>query len=114
MRDLPEIAAGVGGRRDRPDARHHAAGARTPRTEEAFIDGHKELLELARTLSFRHFKRVCDVWTNLADQDGAEHRAARRPRRPRGPPLESFEGMWFGRMTFDPVSGTIVNKTLST
>jgi hypothetical protein len=88
-------------------------GARTPRTKDAFARDHEMLLDAARTVAFDDFKRHCDRWAAIVDLDGAEQgadadRAAREVYLSR-----SYGGMWFGRMTLDPVSGDIVNTTLS-
>jgi hypothetical protein len=88
-------------------------GACNPRTAAAFACDHKRLLDAARTKSFAEFKRVRDYWMNMVDADGAE-RSDEQDRAGREVHLsESVGGMWFGRMTFDPVSGTIVATTLS-
>ena len=87
-------------------------GARTPRTREAFERDHKVLLDAARTVGFVDFKRTCDRWEAIVDPDGAEadtDRAAREVHL-----SQSYRGMWFGRMTLDPVSGDIVHTTLAT
>ncbi|MGQ0431438.1 MAG: DUF222 domain-containing protein [Microthrixaceae bacterium] len=88
-------------------------GARTPRTREQFETDHKLLLDSARTRGFVDFKRHCDLWEAFVDPDGAEQgadddRAAREVHL-----SQSFGGMWFGRMTLDPVSGDIINTTLA-
>ncbi len=112
MRELPAIAqAWEAGDIDRT---HVTAllSLRTPRTEAAFVDGHAELVELARTQRFRHFKRACDMWRNLADLEGAAQRDADDLDARELHFSESIGGLWFGRITADPVSGAIVNTTL--
>jgi hypothetical protein len=87
-------------------------GVRTARTEEAFDAEHEDLLASARTRGFADFKRHCDTWTFFRDPDGAEQ-DARDDRDARELHLnQSIGGMWFGRSTFDPVSGAIVAETL--
>jgi hypothetical protein len=87
-------------------------GARNPRTAEAFETDHTTLLAAARTSSFTDFQRACDRWSMVTDPDGAE-RDAESDRAARELHLsESFGGMWFGRLTLDPVSGAIVDGTL--
>jgi hypothetical protein len=87
-------------------------GARTTRTSEAFDDEHEDLLESAKTRGFVDFKRHCDTWGFFRDPDGAEDRTG-DDREAREVHLnQSFGGMWFGRSTFDPVSGAIVAETL--
>ena len=87
-------------------------GVRTARTEKAFERDHEILLESARSVGFVSFKAHCDRWELLVDPDGAEQgadddHAAREVHLSR-----SFGGMWFGKMTLDPISGEIVNTTL--
>ncbi|HUS62839.1 MAG TPA: DUF222 domain-containing protein, partial [Acidimicrobiales bacterium] len=87
-------------------------GARNPRTAGAFDRHHEELLDLARGSWFSHFKTACDRWSLVVDPDGAEQ-DAEDDRAARALHLaESFGGMWFGKITLDPISGTIVNETL--
>ena len=88
-------------------------GVCTPRTREAFESDHEGLLDTARTTGFADFKGRCAMWEASTDPDGAEQgadddRAARELHL-----SQSFAGMWFGRITLDPVSGEIVNGTLS-
>lgn len=112
MRLFPAIAqAWAAGEVDRTHVTT-LLGARTPRTKEAFERDHKALLDSARTRSFADFKRHCDVWEMLTDPDGAEQgadddRAAREVHL-----NQSFGGMWFGKLTLDPVSGEIVDTAL--
>lgn len=87
-------------------------GARSARAAQAFDADHERLLDIARTHGFAGFKGACDRWTLLVDPDGAEQ-GADDDRDARELHLsESFGGMWFGRLTLDPVSGTIVDTTL--
>ncbi len=112
LRTLPAVGqAWAAGEVDRA---HLSAmlGVRTARTAGAFDTGHETLLGLARTSTFTHFKRACDHWELTVDPDGAEQgtegdRASREVQL-----AQTFGGMWFGRMTLDPVSGEIVNTTL--
>jgi hypothetical protein len=112
LRDLPAIEqAWAAGEIDRT---HLATmfSKRTPRTREAFAREHEVLLDAARSQRFTEFKRRCDRWELTVDPDGAEQ-GADADRRAREVHLsQSFQGMWFGRMTFDPVSGTILDTTL--
>ncbi|MGH9085208.1 MAG: DUF222 domain-containing protein [Acidimicrobiales bacterium] len=113
MRTLPEVERAW--RVGEIDRTHLITllGARTPRTRDAFETDHKVLLDAARTMGFADFKRRCDVWESLVDPDGAEQ-GADADRDAREVHLsQSFGGMWFGRMTLDPISGEIVQRTLS-
>jgi len=88
-------------------------GARTARTTEVFDgDGHARLLGIARSYGFVSFKAACDRWSMVVDADGAEQSAA-DDRDAREVHLsQSFGGMWFGKITLDPISGEIVSSTL--
>jgi hypothetical protein len=112
MRLFPDVeAAWAAGEIDRCHVTT-LLGARTARTSKAFDRDHTELLESARTRGFVDFKRHCDIWGMYADPDGAEQ-GADEDRAAREVHLsQSFGGMWFGRMTYDPVSGAIVDETL--
>ena len=58
------------------------------------------------------FKAACDRWSMIVDPDGAEQGAA-DDRDAREVHLsQSFGGMWFGKVTLDPISGEIVDTTL--
>jgi len=112
MRTLPMVeAAWADGAIDRA---HVTAllGARTARTAEVFDREHKTLLDIARDSSFEHFKRACDRFEMVVDPDGAEQ-GADDDRNARELHLsQSFGGMWFGRMTLDPIYGEIVDSSL--
>ncbi len=70
------------------------------------------LVSQASTLRYDHFVRAAAYWQQLADPDGAEDDEERR-RDKRDVYLDaSFSGMWFGRMTLDPISGTVVSTEL--
>ena len=88
------------------------AAARTPVTEDTFERDEQVLCEHATTLSYDAFAKSVDYWKQLADPDGAEEdEEARRARR--AVYLEkSFDGMWLGHMTLDPLSGAAVSEEL--
>ncbi len=112
MRELPLVeGAWADGEIDRSHVTT-MLGVRTARTEKAFERDHEILLESARSVGFVSFKAHCDRWELLVDPDGAEQgadddHAAREVHLSR-----SFGGMWFGKITLDPISGEIVNTTL--
>ncbi|HVX17328.1 MAG TPA: DUF222 domain-containing protein [Acidimicrobiales bacterium] len=95
--------------------RTHVSGllaVRNTRTADAFDDDHVDLLDLARSCTFVEFKGRCRMWELMVDPDGAEQGAA-ADRSSRAVHLSrTFGGMWFGKITLDPVSGEIVAGTL--
>jgi hypothetical protein len=112
VRDLPAVdAAWADGEIDRAHITT-LLGARNPRTREVFERDHEELLDLAREHSFTSFKRACDHWSLAADPDGAERDAEDDVAARELHLNETIGGMWFGRLTLDPVNGTIVDTTL--
>jgi hypothetical protein len=86
--------------------------ARRPETAEVFDRDEDQLVGNAKTLTYAHFDRTVDYWLQHADPDGTEADADRQRDRREAHLDQSFEGMWFGKLTFDPISGTIVNNTL--
>ncbi|MDR3648873.1 MAG: DUF222 domain-containing protein [Acidimicrobiales bacterium] len=77
-------------------------------TEDALARDEEMLVAQAATLRYDLFARAASYWRQLADPDGAEDEDERR-RAQRDVYLESsFRGMWLGRITLDPISGSIV------
>jgi hypothetical protein len=89
------------------------ASVRRDDTEEALARDEALLVKHARRLPFEHFTRAVAYWDQMADPDGTEEAAeARRSRR--DVYLEpSFSGMYLGKMTLDPISGSIVAGELN-
>jgi hypothetical protein len=113
VRDLPAVeAAWAAGEIDRSHVTT-LLNVRTPRTEERFERDHKELLDTARTTWFSVFKRHCDYWALAVDPDGAEQGAADDLAARELHLSQSFRGLWFGRLTLDPISGEIVHGALA-
>ncbi len=113
LRALPEVAAAWA---DAEVDRTHITsllGACNPRTAARFAQDHPVLLEAARLKGFRDFRVICQRWANTVDPDGAEQSAADERAAREVHLAQSFGGMWFGKMTLDPISGTIMNETLS-
>jgi hypothetical protein len=112
IRDLPDIEqAWAAGEIDRSHVTTMLS-KRTPRTMRAFERDHHVLLKGARTVGFIDFKAHCDRWEMLVDPDGAEQDAVDEKAGREAHLSQSFRGMWFGKMTLDPISGEIVGTTL--
>jgi hypothetical protein len=88
------------------------AGVRREKTEEALSRDEEELVGLARTLRFDSFTRALNYWDQVNDEDGAEERAEQRRNRRDVTLSKSYDGLFFGRMTLDPISGEIVYDEL--
>ena len=71
-----------------------------------------KLVEHAKALSFANFERLLHRWHEAAAPDDAEARATSQ-RDDRAVHLsQSYEGMWFGDLVLDPISGAIVADEL--
>jgi Domain of unknown function (DUF222) len=85
------------------------AKVRTPVTEAAFERDEELLVEKAKQLKFEEFGIVVAYWSQSADPDGASESDMERLARRAVSLNSSIDGMWFGAMKFDPISGTIVS-----
>ncbi len=91
---------------------HLLARVRNEQTMKYFERDEALLLEHARVLRFEEFVRLVSYWEQHADPEGSDERAERRRAR-RDVRLDaSYEGMYFGKMVLDPVSGSIVRGEL--
>ena len=90
------------------------ASVRRPATEEALARDEAMLVEQATTLTYAEFAKVLAYWEQHADPDGAEHDAMERRARRDVYLVETFDGTFLGRMTFDAISGAIVASELAT
>ena len=88
------------------------AGACSEARRETFARDEKILVDDAKYMRFRDFWRTVRYWEQLADADGVEDEAEDERSRRELYLSQSFHGMWLGKMTFDPLSGTIVNNEL--
>jgi hypothetical protein len=68
------------------------------------------LLGHAESLPFNHFVRAVHYWEQHADPNGAELDAEHQRERRDAFLVPSFDGMWMGKMTLDPISGAIVGQ----
>jgi hypothetical protein len=81
-------------------------------TEDLLARDETMLVEQAEKLSYDYFSRAVHYWEQLADPNGSE-RSAHNQRALRDVFLSSsFDGMWLGKMTLDPISGAIVSQEL--
>jgi hypothetical protein len=88
------------------------AGACSEARRETFGRDEKMLLDNAKELRFGQFWRTVRYWEQLADPDGVEEEAQGERDQRELFLSQSFRGMWFGKMTFDPLTGTIVDNEL--
>ena len=88
------------------------AKARTPVTEAAFERDEELLVDKAIALKFAEYSTLLAYWSQGADPDGASESDMERLARRDVSLISSIDGMWFGKMTLDPISGTIVYQEL--
>src|SRR4051794_17346227 len=89
------------------------AGACSEKRRETFARDEKVLVDNAKHLRFGQFWRTVRYWEQLADPDGVEGEAKDERDQRELFLSQSFKGMWFGKMTLDPLSGTILDTELS-
>jgi hypothetical protein len=108
MRQLPHAsAAWLGGE---ISSAHVAAMASLAggRSAEALGKNEEMLVGQAKVLRFEDFQKSLSYFAQLADPDGTdEHEQDKRTRRDVSL-VPSIGGMFFGRITLDPISGAIV------
>jgi hypothetical protein len=85
---------------------------RTDTTEEALARDESVLVDQAEGLRHDQFVRAAEYWRQLADPDGADDDGEKRRARRDVYLVNSFEGMWFGKMNLDPVAGSVVSAEL--
>ena len=88
------------------------ADLRSDSTENALARDEEILVSHASTMRYDVFVRATAYWKQLADPDGAEEDDERRRSRRDVYLDSSFGGMWFGKITLDPISGSIVGEEL--
>ena len=88
------------------------AAVRNPVTEATLARDEQVLCDQAATLPFDKYVQAVSDWHQFADPDGAETSHDKRLAA-RDVYLEkSFDGMWLGHMTMDPLSGSVVSEEL--
>lgn len=81
---------------------------RRPETAERLERDEPMLVEQARHLPWGAFQQAAAYWEQAADPDGSDEAEERRRTRRDATLVRSFDGMWLGSITLDPVSGAIV------
>ena len=111
-RDLPAVGAAWGSGAIGAAQVGLVAGWMRPATAEVLQRDEAILAKHASTLSFADFARALHYWRQYADPDGTEDAEARRRARREVFLSPSYEGMFLGRITLDPIAGTIVANEL--
>ena len=83
-------------------------GLANRRTEADLAASEAGLVRQAERLRFEDFSAVAAYWRQHADPDGADEGEEERRHRRDAWLTQSIAGMWFGKLTLDPVSGSIV------
>jgi hypothetical protein len=112
LRHLPETAEAFARGEITGDCVDVLIAADRGRTEEALLREEKKLVEQGCRLRHDQFVQYVNYWKQSVDQDGTDEDAEMRRTRRDVYLVQSFGGIWFGQMTLDPVSGTIVGDEL--
>jgi Domain of unknown function (DUF222) len=113
LRHLPMVAEAWSEGDIGEDAAKAIASARRHRTEAAMARDEEMLVAQAKELGFEDFSRVLAYWKQLADPDGAETSEEEKKASRDVFLTSSYNGMWLGQMTLDPVNGAIVSGELN-
>jgi predicted RNase H-like HicB family nuclease len=89
------------------------SSVRNDTTEEALARDEQVLCDQAATLSVERFTRAVAYWAQFADPDGTENAEDKRQASRDVYVEQSFQGLWLGKMTLDPISGAIVAGELA-
>src|SRR5206468_9803660 len=79
---------------------------------EAFGRDEALLVDDAKTMRFPQFVNAVDYWRERNDPDDAAKKAQKQLDDRRFDFSQSFQGMWFGDLRSDPISGEILDVTL--
>lgn len=88
-------------------------GLRNEATEDALERDEKVLVDQAVKLPYRYFVKAASYWEQHADPDGTEEAEVKRQGRRDVYLTQSFQGLWLGQMSLDPITGAIVANELS-
>jgi Domain of unknown function (DUF222) len=113
LRHLPMVAQAWSDGDIGEDAAKAIAWARRHRTEAAMARDEEMLVSQAKELGFEDLSRVLAYWKQLADPDGAEASEEEKKAARDAFLTSSFNGMWLGQMTLDPLNGAIVSNELN-
>jgi hypothetical protein len=82
-------------------------------SEALFARDEAMLVTYAKELKFAPFTQAMAYWEQMADPDGADQTDMDRAARRDVYLTPSWDGMYLGKMTFDPISGEIVFSELA-
>jgi hypothetical protein len=113
LRHLPAVAGAWREGAIGVDQARAIASARRHRTEASMARDEEMLVGQAKEMGFDDFSRALEYWKQLADPEGAEASDEERKASRQVFLESSFNGMWLGQMTLDPISGSIVANELN-
>ena len=112
LRHLPAVAEAWREGAIGEDQAQAIARARRHRTEAAMARDEELLVAQAADMGVEDFARVLAYWKQLADPDGAEASEEEKKASRDVFLTSSFDGMWLGQMTLDPINGAVVANEL--
>jgi Domain of unknown function (DUF222)/HNH endonuclease len=113
LRDFPLVAEAFGDGEINSAHLDLIMGALNPRTKEAMQRDEAFIVEQAKALPYDDFSRFLVCYKQAADPDGAEEDAMAQKERRDAYFVPGGDGMFFGRQTLDPISGTIIYDELN-
>jgi hypothetical protein len=113
LRQLPAVAQAWSEGEIGEDAAKAIASARRHRTEAAMARDEELLVSQAKELGFEDFCRVLAYWKQLADPDGAQASEEEKKASRDVFLTSSYDGVWLGQMTLDPINGAVVSNELN-
>jgi len=113
LRGLPETAGAFSRGALSGDQVDVLIAADRDSTHEALVDQEHQLVEQGSHLRHDQFVQYMKYWRHRADREGAEDEAERHCSQREVYLVPSFDGLWLGQMTLDPISGAIVGGELN-
>src|SRR4051812_18392020 len=104
-RDMPLVSAAWAGGDVHAE---HVTVLAAVRHIDGFAADEALLLDHAKTMQFPQFVNAVDYWRELHDPDDAKKKAQKQLDDRRFDLSKSFQGMWFGDLRSDPISGEIL------
>lgn len=108
LRHMPLVEAAWRAGSIDPDHVEVLVKARTPSLVDAFTRDEQLLVDVAVEQTFHQFCEAVAYWRQRNAPDDAEGQAESQREQREVHLSQSFEGMWFGKVTYDPVAGEIV------
>jgi Domain of unknown function (DUF222) len=112
VREMPHTAAAWSAGSITADHVDVLAAARTPKVIDTFKRDEQMLVGFAVEMSHAKFVQAVEYWVQQATPDDAEKRAEAQREQRAVFNSQSYQGLWFGKLTLDPIGGEIFDQEL--